>query len=235
MCGRYTLHCSAAAVADRFGGVVPSGLTPRFNIAPSQRVLAIRQQTAESDRELVSLSWGLVPFWAADPAIGNRLINARAETAATKPSFRRAFKTQRCLIVADGFYEWQADGHRRQPWYFQLANGQPFSFAGLWERWDKAGTTIESCTVLTCSANQLMQPIHDRMPVILPAEHEATWLDPAEHDTARLSKLLKPFPAAAMTAQRVGDLVNSPRHETPACIEPLPASDMRIAVQRRLW
>ena len=105
MCGRYTLHCSAAAVADRFGVVVPSGLTPRFNIAPSQRVLAIRQQTAESDRELVSLSWGLVPLWAADPATGNRLINARAETAATKPSFRRSFKTQRCLIVANGFYE----------------------------------------------------------------------------------------------------------------------------------
>lgn len=235
MCGRYTLHCSAATIANRFGGAVPSRLPQRFNIAPSQRVLAICQRSGDGDREMVSLSWGLVPFWAADPAIGNRLINARAETAATKPSFRRAFKTQRCLIVADGFYEWQADGHRRQPWYIQLANGGPFSFAGLWERWDKAGTTIESCTVLTCSANQLMQPIHDRMPVILPREQEATWLNPAEHDTARLSRLLKPFPAAAMTARRVGDLVNSPRHETAACIEPLPGSDMEATVQRRLW
>lgn len=235
MCGRFTLHCSAAAIANRFGGAVPNRLPQRFNIAPSQRVLAIRHRSGDGDRELVSLSWGLVPFWADDPAIGNQLINARAETAATKPSFRRAFKTQRCLIVADGFYEWQADGRHKQPWYIQLANGQPFSFAGLWEHWDKAGTSVESCTVLTCSANQLMQPIHDRMPVILPPEHEATWLDPAEHDTARLSKLLKPFPAAAMTARRVAALVNSPQHETAACIEPLPDNGRRAAVQRSLW
>lgn len=235
MCGRYTLHCSAATIADRFGVSVPSRLPQRFNIAPSQRVLAIRQRTATSDRELVPLSWGLVPFWANDPAIGNRLINARAETAATKPSFRRAFASQRCLIVADGFYEWQTDGRHKQPWYIQLASGQPFGFAGLWERWDKASSPIESCTVLTCPANSLMQPIHVRMPVILPADHEAAWLDPAEHDMTRLLQLLTPFPAAGMIASRVGTLVNSPTHETAACIEPPAESGTSDAVQRSLW
>ena len=234
MCGRYTLHCSAATIADRFGVPVPSRLPQRFNIAPSQRVLAIRQQTNGS-RELVPLSWGLVPFWANDPAIGNRPINARAGTAATKPSFRRAFASQRCLIVADGFYEWQTDGRHKQPWYIQLASGQPFGFAGLWERWDKAGSPIESCTVLTCPANPLMQPIHDRMPVILSAKSETEWLDPTAHDAARLSQLLKPFPAAAMTAYRIGTLVNSPTHDTAACIQPLPESNSSDPQQRELW
>ena len=234
MCGRYTLHCSAAAVANRFE-VSPSSLLPqRYNIAPSQRVLAIRQR-ANGKRELVPLSWGLVPFWADDPAIGNKLINARAETAATKPAFRRAFSSQRCLIVADGFYEWQPDGRHKQPWYIQLASGQPFGFAGLWERWEKGDTPIQSCTVLTCPANSLMQPIHKRMPVMLPAEHETAWLDSNAHDAAELSQLLKPFPAAAMTAYRVGSLVNSPRLDSAACIQPLPESGGNTAVQRSLW
>jgi putative SOS response-associated peptidase YedK len=234
MCGRYTLHCSAAAVANRFGVSPPSLLPQRYNIAPSQRVLAIRQR-ANGKRELVPLSWGLVPFWADDPTIGNRLINARAETAATKPAFRRGFASRRCLIVADGFYEWQAEGRHKQPWYIQLASGQPFGFAGLWERWEKGGTPIQSCTVLTCPANSLMQPIHNRMPVILPAEHEAAWLDSNAHDTAQLSQLLKPLPAAAMTAYRVGSLVNSPRLDTAGCIQPLPESGGNAAVQRSLW
>jgi len=222
MCGRFTLRSSPQAVAEAFClSETPALLPPHFNIAPGQPVAVVRLKPQAEGRELAYLRWGLIPAWADDPSIGDRLANARSETAATKPSFRRAFRSRRCLMVADGFYEWQRTNGRKQPYFVGLQSNRPFGLAGLWERWEKGGEPVESCTILTTDANELMQPIHERMPVILPPEQYDLWLDPRCQDNEKLAKLLRPFPSEKMPAYRVSTLVNDPHHDVPACIEPL--------------
>ena len=166
MCGRFTLHAPASAVAKEYGLFDVPELSPHFNISPGQSVAIVRQNAEAKKRELVQVHWGLIPSWAPDPKIGDRMANARSETAATKPSFRSAFKSRRCLIVADGFYEWQKTEGRKQPHYIGMKDSRPFGIAGLWERWEKGEEPVESCAILTTGANALMEPIHERMPVI---------------------------------------------------------------------
>jgi putative SOS response-associated peptidase YedK len=224
MCGRYTLKSRPEQIAEKFGVEVPSTLPVRFNIAPTQLVLAIRAKPGTHERELVALHWGLVPFWADEPEIGNRMTNARSETAATKPAFRSSFRTRRCLILADGFYEWQARDGKKQPYYIRLKSGEPFGMGGFWDRWDKQDEPVESCTILTTDANEPMMAIHKRMPVVIPPECFDIWLDPAEKDIGRLSKLLRPFHPDEMTAYPISTLVNNAKQDSAKCIEPL-ASD----------
>ena len=193
----------------------------RYNIAPTQRVAAVRQQ-AETDRELVQLRWGLIPSWAKDAAIGSSLINARSETAAKKPSFRSAMRKRRCLIPADGFYEWRRVGGEKQPYLIGLLDDAVFAFAGLWEAWDKGGERVESCTILTTSANELLKPLHDRMPVIVAPADYAQWLDPAIVDPAEVQPLLRAYPPDQMRYYPVDSRVNSPRNDDPQCAEETP-------------
>jgi putative SOS response-associated peptidase YedK len=221
MCGRYTLKSRAEIIAETFGVPLPPTLPESFNIAPSQQVLAIREQAGSDQRELVALRWGLVPFWADDPEMGSRMTNARSETVATKPAFRASFRSRRCLILADGFYEWQPRNGMKQPYYIRLRTGHPFGMAGLWDRWDEQGEPLETCTILTCDANEAMLAIHDRMPVVIPPESLAVWLDPAEHDPGKLARLLRPFHPDEMTAYPVSTLVNNVRNDSAACIEPV--------------
>jgi len=220
MCGRFTLRSPARDVAKAFGVALADDWQPRYNIAPTQAVFAVRRLAAESGRQAAMLHWGLIPAWADDPAIGNRLINARAETLATKPAFRRAFRQRRCLIPCDGFYEWQKQGRAKQPYFITAEQGGLFALAGLWEHWERNGLTIESCTVITTEANSLVAALHDRMPVILPPAAHDQWLDPMEQDPARLEPLLRPFPTESMRLQAVSPLVNNPRNDTPKCLEP---------------
>ena len=219
MCGRFTLRSSGESVAEAFGLPEVPDLLPRFNIAPGQPVAVVRQMPQAQDRQLAYLRWGLIPAWVDDPSIGDRLANARSETVATKPSFRRSFRSRRCLVVADGFYEWQKINGRKQPYFVGLQKDRPFGLAGLWERWEKHGEPVESCTILTTDANELMQPIHARMPVILPPEQYGLWLDPRCQDTDKLARLLRPYPSKDMLAYRVGTLVNNPRDDVPPCAE----------------
>ncbi len=281
MCGRFTLRTSASAIAEQFTLLEVPGFPARFNVAPSQPVPVIRMRSeppqgdggrAAGDdneaqkrsgrfssvplpaqrRELVWLRWGLIPSWAKDPAIGTRLINARAESAAEKPALWAAMRRRRCLVVADGFYEWQQTGGRantegdspifvnhgcaavpakigtvpragrnKQPYFIRLRGDRPFAFAGVWEAWEGPDhSTLESCAILTTDANDLVRPIHDRMPVILSTAGCAAWLDPATEDPRQLMPLLAPYPSDKMEAQPVGDFVNSPAHDSPRCLEP---------------
>jgi putative SOS response-associated peptidase YedK len=220
MCGRFTLTATPKAIAETFQVPELPGLEPRYNIAPTQPVPIIRNAEGASSRALVQVRWGLIPSWADDPSIGNRLINARAETAAEKPSFRAAFRHRRCLIPASGFYEWQKVGTKKQPHYIRPPDNAPFAFAGLWEHWEKGGGPIESCTILTTEANVLMRPIHDRMPVILGPEAWDRWLDPNEQQAAALKPLLRPCPDGWLTAYPVSTRVNNPKYDGPACIAP---------------
>ena len=220
MCGRFTLTTNLGAIAKRFGvSRFLEEVGPRYNIAPTQTVIVVND---DGTRHLTQMQWGLIPSWAKDPAIGNRMINARAETVATKPTFRVALRKRRCLIPADGFYEWKPTGRRKQPVYIALKSREPFGFAGLWEVWTSSGgEEIKSCTIITTEANELQKPIHDRMPVILTRESEAVWLDPAIQEPARLLPLLKPYPAEEMEAYPVSARMNNPSHDGPECIEPL--------------
>jgi putative SOS response-associated peptidase YedK len=218
MCGRFTLRSSGEAVAEAFGLPQTPDLLPRFNIAPSQPVAVVRQKPGPRGPELAFLRWGLIPAWADDPSIGGRLANARSETAATKPSFRRAFRSRRCLVVADGLYEWQNANGRKQPYFVGLRGDRPFGLAGLWERWEKGAEPVESCTILTTDANEVMQPIHERMPVILPPDQFDLWLDPRCQDGEKLAKLLLPYPSKDMLAYRVSTLVNNPKPDMAKCV-----------------
>ncbi len=221
MCGRYTLTLDPAELQDLFGlsEPPPAGLAPRYNIAPSQPVAVIPNQTPLT---LELFQWGLIPSWAKDPKIGNQLINARSETVAEKPAFRTAFKKRRCLIVADGFYEWQRDGARKMPQFFQVKDGRPFAFAGLWEEWHTPDQAlVRSCTILTTHANALVEKIHERMPVILPPEEYALWLTPGDLPAEKLQPLLAPYPAERMRVTAVSMLVNNPANDSPACVKPL--------------
>jgi putative SOS response-associated peptidase YedK len=218
MCGRFTLSASAKTLKDLFPLLDFAEQAARYNIAPTQNVLAVRNQKDTAAPELVQLRWGLIPAWADDPAIGNRMINARAETAATLPAFRSAFEHRRCLVLADGFFEWQKTAGRKQPYYIRLQEGQPFAFAGLWERWRKGADPIESCTILTTDANDLIRPLHDRMPVILEPGMFDRWL---QADVGELGRLLKPLPNERMVAYPVSTRVNNARIDDPGCVTPL--------------
>jgi putative SOS response-associated peptidase YedK len=219
MCGRYTLTTPGDVLAPALGLESAPTLVPRYNIAPSQQVPIVRA-SAGGRRELVDARWGLVPHWAKEAAIGNRLINARAETLAEKPAFRDSFRRRRCLIPADGFYEWQTLGKSKQPWLLRLAGGAPFAFAGLWSRWREpaSGEELDTCAIVTTTPNELAATVHDRMPVILPPDVFAAWLDPASPGPAAL---LVPFPAASMTAYPVSRRVNDPTHDGPDCVQPV--------------
>jgi putative SOS response-associated peptidase YedK len=225
VCGRFTLKSSPQEVQREFGLDAPPELAPRFNIAPSQPVATI-QADAAGRRLLVPRRWGLVPAWAGDQRIGARLINARAETLAVKPAFRDAFRLRRCLVPADGFYEWAgAAGGERQPYWIARPDEGCFGIAGLWERWRAAdGSWLESCALVTTEANARLRPLHDRMPAILAREDYARWLDPAERDPRRLEPLLRPAPAAALGLRAVSRVVNRPAHDAPDCIAPLAAA-----------
>lgn len=224
MCGRFTLTAETNIIQENFPWVnVPENLQPRFNIAPTQPVAVVPN---DGKNRLDYFVWGLIPSWAKDPNIGSRMINARAETLAEKPSFRTAFRRRRCLILADGFYEWKQDKHARRkiPMYIKLESGKPFAFAGLWENWNSAdGSQILSCTIITIKPNSMMENIHNRMPVILPEEAYTKWLEPGEQKPENLSELLAPYPSEEMVAYPVSTLVNSPQNESPKCIVPLNA------------
>jgi putative SOS response-associated peptidase YedK len=221
MCGRYTLKTAEEEIAGRFGVEITGQLAPRYNIAPRQQVPVVRLADDGARRELAFARWGLVPSWAKDDSIGNRLINARAETVAQKPAFRAAFKSRRCLIIADGFYEWaQRDGGPKQPYYFYMKDGRVFAFAGLWERWKGTnGGAVESCAIITTTANSVLEPIHDRMPVILHEADYDRWLDPDPRRASDLKDLLVPYPAGEMASHAVSRLVNTPSNEGPRLIE----------------
>ena len=226
MCGRFTLRQSWAEIDEHFRlSGTPLNLRPRYNVAPGQDVAVVRHRSG--DRRLSMLRWGLIPSWAHDPRIAHRLINARSETVAEKPAFRAAFRARRCLVVADGFYEWTPRGRARQPWLFEIDGGALFAFAGLWENWTvpagaalppslidvQPGMTIETCTILTTAANSVVAPVHHRMPVILPPASYDPWLA-GERITPATDAL------AAMTARPVSPAVNSPSVDEPRCIEP---------------
>ena len=220
MCGRFTLTASAERLRARFGlAAPPDALAPRFNIAPSQPVLVIPNRAR---RVLRPARWGLVPHWASDARIGHRQINARAETLAVRPAFRDALARQRCLIPADGFYEWQRGATARRPFYIRPRDGAPLAFAGLWDLWHPpGGAPLASCPIVTTAANETLRPIHDRMPVILPPSAWDTWLDPNPRAAVELQPLLVPCPEDWLALHEVSTLVNSPKHEDPACIAPL--------------
>ena len=219
MCGRFTLRTDLRHLEKTFQFDGGPDLSPRFNIAPTQNVAAIRLNQETDQRELVFLRWGLIPSWAEDAKIGNRLINARAETVAEKPAFRSAFTKRRCLVVADGFYEWQKVDGTKQPYFIHRQDNEPFAFAGLWESWKSEGEEIQSCTLITTTANALMEPIHDRMPVILSTEEYPIWLDAEFKDKESLKDLLRPCDPDLLEAYPVTTLVNNPRNELAKCID----------------
>ena len=224
MCGRLTLDISIETINKIYGITrkIDRDLNPRYNVTPSQDIPIIKQD-AEGARELAFARWGLIPSWAKDESIGYKLINARSETVSEKPSFRSAFKSRRCIIPAGGFYEWQAtDSPRKRPWLFRVADGGPMSLAGLWEHWEGAdGQVIESCSILTTTANDLMAPVHDRMPVILPGlDDVGVWLDVGSSQ-GDISRLLRPCASGVLMKHAVSDYVNSPAHTGPECVVPL--------------
>jgi putative SOS response-associated peptidase YedK len=228
MCGRYALFGERKFPANRLGNDQPAlpfpELPDRYNIAPSQEVPALRQVegAAPGVRQLALLRWGLIPSWAKDAKIAFQCINARSETVAERPAFRSAFKRRRCLLPASGFFEWQKQGKQKQPFLFQLKDGQPFVFAGLWECWSGPhGDCRETCTILTTEANNLVRPYHERMPVILPLEYHADWLNPDAAAPEWLQTVLRPYPADAMCAVPVSIWVNDARHEGPECVRRL--------------
>jgi putative SOS response-associated peptidase YedK len=222
MCGRFTLASDPATLQASFPWVsVPTQITPRFNIAPTQPVAVIPN---DGKQALDFFVWGLIPFWAKDPKIGNRMINARSETLAEKPSFRHAYRRRRCLILADGFFEWQkTPGSRKKtPYYIQLESREPFGFAGLWETWNAPdGSVVKSTTIITTEPNDLVARVHNRMPVIVPPSAYDLWLDSHERQPAELDGLLTPFPAEEMMAYPIATLVNHPGNDVPEVIEPL--------------
>ncbi len=221
MCGRFVRKTDKEDLQNRFGFDDPQGilLKPRYNIAPSQMHPTV---IVESDHRILKLmKWGLVPFWAKDEKIGYKMINARAEGIESKPSFRDPFKKRRCLVLADGFYEWKrVDAKTKVPYFIRLKSGEPFAFAGLWDRWDNGVELLESFTIITTENNELMAPIHNRMPVILHEKDEAAWLDPEIKDPVKLLPLLKPYPSEEMELYEVSTVVNSPKNDVPECISP---------------
>jgi putative SOS response-associated peptidase YedK len=230
VCGRYELHSNPAVIALAFGLAVPPDVHARYNIAPMTDVPIVRVN-AEGQRECVRMRWGLVPRWAKDSSIGARMINARGETIAEKPSFQMAYRRHRCLLPADGFYEWRpaesGDTSRREPLHIGMADGALFGIAGLFERWrSDAGEVLDTCTIVTTEANELLTRVHDRMPVIVPRNDYARWLDPASADVA---DLIAPYPSAALAYFPVSSRVNNVRHDDASLIAPLPPGEREHA------
>jgi putative SOS response-associated peptidase YedK len=221
MCGRFTLRTSTEDIVKAFGLSDVPDLKPRYNIAPTQQVAAIRLNSETGTRQLSMLRWGLIPSWADDPKIGHRNINARAETVAMKQAYRDAFNKGRCLVVADGFYEWKKTGSTKQPYFIRLKDDEPFAFAGLSEHWHRGGEVIDSCAIITTEPNELMEGIHDRMPVILSPDDYELWLEPDFHGQGKLLAMLKPYPTEDMEAFPVGTAVNNSRNEAIECINPV--------------
>ena len=230
MCGRFTLASDADALNQTFFDFAePMDLSPRYNISPTQDVAVIANTLTETEErsetgQVEFFHWGLIPSWAKDPKIGNRMINARSETLSEKPSFRSAYKRRRCLILADGYYEWckiPGDRHK-QPVYIRLKSQKPFALAGLWEVWQADGMAapLRSCTIITCPPNVFLEKIHHRMPVILSPDVYAEWLSPDQHAAETLQPFLVPYPDAEMEAYPVSRFVNRPTNDSPECIEP---------------
>jgi putative SOS response-associated peptidase YedK len=224
MCGRFTMAIDSEDLRTELAlGQMPPDWEKRYNIAPSQDVATVPDP---DNRDVVWMRWGLVPFWAKDPSIGNKMINARAETVAEKPSFRNSFKNKRCLILANGFYEWRKSGGQSIPFYFQLKGGEPFAFAGLWDDWENKGVSsmpglpgLTTCTLITTSANEDVRAVHPRMPVVLTKETMWDWLE--EDDPKILESLLKPLPAGSLIAYQVSRDVNSPQNQGEYLVEPI--------------
>jgi putative SOS response-associated peptidase YedK len=230
MCGRYRLTHSHEELSEYFDAKGEVEVAPRYNIAPSQPVIAIREH---GGRRISTLRWGLIPSWAKDASIGFKTINARAESVTTTPSFREAFSSQRCLIPADGFYEWKKSGNAKQPYCFELADGKLFAFAGLWDRWtDPRGETIESCTILTTRPNALLADVHDRMPVILRPDDYGLWLNPKNRDSQAAIGTLRPYDAGQMHRYPVSTRVNNAKNDDAECAKPV---EMEEPQQARLF
>ncbi len=220
MCGRFTLRQPAERIAREFQLAEVPAIEARYNIAPTQSVLAIRQ--SPDGREASMFKWGLIPSWAKDAAIGSKLINARSETVDEKPSYREAFKRRRAIIPVDGFYEWAHTGNKKQPYYFHFKDDRLFGFAGLWEKWRTPdGESLESCSILTTEANEVLSTVHDRMPVILDPEAYDLWLDEDERKQELRKELLCPFPGSEMIAYPVSTLINSPQHQGEELVRPI--------------
>ena len=218
MCGRFVRKSPAEIYASLFHAKGNIDIVPAYNIAPSQDVLVARNDPA-GERELALLRWGLIPSWAKDPKFGYRTINARAETVATKPAFRTAFKRRRCLVASDGFYEW-SEANGKQPYYIHMADDAPFGFAGLYEHWEGEGQIIESCTIIVGEPNDMIARIHDRMPCILDPKDYDRWMDTEVTDAEQLLPLLRPHPAGKMALYPVSRKVNSPRNQGPSLLDP---------------
>jgi putative SOS response-associated peptidase YedK len=222
MCGRFVQYSDPGIYASCFDAEAFPAAAPRYNVAPTQPVLVVRK--TDERRELVPLRWGLIPSWSKGPESGYSMINARAETVASKPAYRNAFKYRRCLIPTEGFYEWRKEGRAKTPFLIRRADGEPFGMAGLWERWrGTEGETIESCTIIVTEANAVVQELHDRMPVILAPEDYAAWLDPENKDADGLRRMLRPADPAPWMLREVSRKVNSPKNDSPELIEPVAA------------
>jgi len=231
VCGRFTLRAPPEAVAEHFGLAEPPELSARYNIAPGQPAATIRANDGGETPVCELRAWGLVPAWAEGPAIGQRMINARAETVAEKPAFRSAFRQRRCLIPADGFYEWASGSKPKQPYHIAREDGALFGFAGLWEAWrSQEGRAVQSFTIVTTRANATLRRVHDRMPVILDPADYASWLDPGPGGALRLRELLAPCPEEWLILQTVGLRVNDPRNDDPECVAPAPPQPSQAAL-----
>ena len=228
MCGRYTLITPEKVLAERFSVHVMPPWSPRYNLAPSQDGLVVRRTTTGVERSGARLRWGLVPHWAHQGSHLPAMINARGETAAEKPAFRSPFRHRRCLVLADGFIEWSRRTGEKMPYFFEMTDGRPFAMAGLWDRWDpKLGSdgesrALETFTILTITANAVLEPYHDRMPVILDEEASDAWLDPYLVEPGPLTKLLEPFPNHEIRARPINPRINNIKHDDPSCLEAPP-------------
>lgn len=219
MCGRFRLGKGREALKKHFGADGEPDWDPRYNVAPGQGVAAVRQDPVEPKREVSTLRWGLIPYWAKEANIGYKMINTRSETAAEKPAYREALRLRRCLIAADGFYEWKKLGKVKQPYCFTLADESIFSFAGIWDRWKAPdGNIVFSCSILTTSANALVQDVHDRMPVIVAPDAYDLWLDPGFKDLVGIAEMLRPLAPGTMKRFQVSTRVNSVKFDDPECV-----------------
>lgn len=232
MCARITLTTTTAEIVDLFGlSSDPGRPRPRrYNVAPSQPIPVVR--VASGKRELADLRWGLIPHWSHEPA---GYVNARAETVTEKPAFRDPFRRRRCLVPADGFYEWKHVGKKKRPYYFRKLGGGVLAYAGVWDSWNGPDGPVETVAVLTVPANELVKPMHDRMPAIVNEDHFAAWLDPGETRPERLLPLLRPYPAERMEVRPVSDRVNGTRAEGPELLEPVPEPAKPTWVQPNLF
>lgn len=226
MCGRYTLKTNRSKIEQQFDVDDLQDFQPRYNIAPTQDCLIVRSGNPSGDRSAAWLHWGLIPSWTKDSSQSHGWINARSETAASKPSFRSAFKSRRCLVVADGFYEWNRMGSAKMPYHFTVNHSSPFAMAGLWERWQPPGTDedgiMETFTILTTTANETLAQHHDRMPVIIDPEFYDDWLNPFLVDAESVKRLIHPYPSRHMLARAVNPRVNNIHFDGPECLEPPP-------------